>query len=1028
MVCPNCGNKIKRRGKFCCKCGTLITVENRGVEAENELKADKNHTPYAQSAKSYIADENHKKKKRAFSQKGKKGKSCKKWLLVTVPVFLLLVLTGVILIAAYVMGNGESAELTTVSETEYMMYLSADQTDFSVNETAIVTLTVHTPDDDSVSIYDEDDNCLATLSSENEDEDGNWSVELDITSDEDRVLSLTARSDVGSSVPLKLYVTSPITGVMVQECTDILDELVEYLGEEGYETQEEYDADALELAANWLELDDRVAAVSRNDTMTLFVTNNHVTGACTLPSEEGTFGTSDGDYESYQTKSIAANLYKLWNGGIDIWESGYYVNSYNTSTNNNVLILSPLYNSTYKDEKGNAAYSEIVRSYNNYIDVLSKYGEGYLEGGQKTEAIGEDAIKFLISSDAEYMSYYGIIIFNTHGAYMTRSDGTKRLKTMLWTYDKSKFDDMLSEETIRVGDEEVSNQYLYGETEYATSRLALTTDDGIIATSEFYMDKWQNIEFDNTVFYFGICFGLVDDLFNDFLISHGAVAVIGYTQTIDSNVERMRFESFFSSLLSEGDDQAYYTIAEATTSNYGVINGISTGIFRLLQPYFKPQNRGNQKMYVYSARDDFTLYGYGKLSGQVELSEIAEELEENFLVEGATVTAYRYLNKSFTQMETTTVKEDGTFEFDNLEYGVYAITVEKDEFRTSVTSIVYENMSQDGDTIYLTPDTNLVKGIVLDDGTGQPVAGATVVCSGDNGSSMTASTNEEGVYKLKKLEVGEYTVKASAEGYYSSETSKFTVEEDSLLITPEVLYVSAPIEVNGHVVDSETGETIEGATVQFRTSEENVEVTTDAGGAFTVTIAPGSCRITVTKADYEEGTFTAVLIAGENKAIELEIEPIVEEESTSASEGIPSDALLWNGHHYYFFDLYLTWDEAEAYCESLGGHLVTITSQEEQEAVFNYLVSAVGDESNVLIGLSDADNEGDWSTWVTGEPVTYTNWGRGEPDNWGGVQHYGLMTLGYVGSDYASFSLSPGQWDDNYTSDTTERFLCEWDY
>lgn len=41
----------------------------------------------------------------------------------------------------------------------------------------------------------------------------------------------------------------------------------------------------------------------------------------------------------------------------------------------------------------------------------------------------------------------------------------------------------------------------------------------------------------------------------------------------------------------------------------------------------------------------------------------------------------------------------------------------------------------------------------------------------------------------------------------------------------------------------------------------------------------------------------------------------------------------YNGHTYYLYNDILTWNEAKAKCEELGGHLATVKSTEEQEAV-----------------------------------------------------------------------------------------------
>ena len=56
-------------------------------------------------------------------------------------------------------------------------------------------------------------------------------------------------------------------------------------------------------------------------------------------------------------------------------------------------------------------------------------------------------------------------------------------------------------------------------------------------------------------------------------------------------------------------------------------------------------------------------------------------------------------------------------------------------------------------------------------------------------------------------------------------------------------------------------------------------------------------------------------------------------QDTEKASSIPEDAVLFNGHYYkiYLYGLScLSWTTAEKKCEELGGHLVTITSAEEQ--------------------------------------------------------------------------------------------------
>ncbi|WP_013334653.1 putative Ig domain-containing protein [Gloeothece verrucosa] len=108
------------------------------------------------------------------------------------------------------------------------------------------------------------------------------------------------------------------------------------------------------------------------------------------------------------------------------------------------------------------------------------------------------------------------------------------------------------------------------------------------------------------------------------------------------------------------------------------------------------------------------------------------------------------------------------------------------------------------------------------------------------------------------------------------------------------------------------------------------------------------------------------------------------------------------GHAYVLTDLPGTWNEAQSMAQSMGGHLVTITSAAENQ----FLLNQFGSSQNYWIGLSDAVVEGNWR-WVNGEPFNYANWGNGEPNNAGN-------------EDYAVFNGSGvGRWNDappNYAS------------
>ncbi|RWS20085.1 hypothetical protein B4U80_00267 [Leptotrombidium deliense] len=64
------------------------------------------------------------------------------------------------------------------------------------------------------------------------------------------------------------------------------------------------------------------------------------------------------------------------------------------------------------------------------------------------------------------------------------------------------------------------------------------------------------------------------------------------------------------------------------------------------------------------------------------------------------------------------------------------------------------------------------------------------------------------------------------------------------------------------------------------------------------------------------------------------------------------------------------------YCESIGGSLVTIQSEDE-----NYWFRSSFLAYSTFIGLKRESNG--WQ-WIDGKPFSYSNWAPGQPDNEGG--------------------------------------------
>lgn len=126
----------------------------------------------------------------------------------------------------------------------------------------------------------------------------------------------------------------------------------------------------------------------------------------------------------------------------------------------------------------------------------------------------------------------------------------------------------------------------------------------------------------------------------------------------------------------------------------------------------------------------------------------------------------------------------------------------------------------------------------------------------------------------------------------------------------------------------------------------------------------------------------------------------------SGETNIPPEAVYFNGNAYVLYSAQnCTWEQAEAYCESMGGHLATVNSEEEQK----FLLGWKG-YTYYLGGYKDSG--GTWR-WVTGEPWTYKD------------RFFYEISISYTTCIVQS---KDGEWLGDFgTGDNIDGFLCEWE-
>jgi hypothetical protein len=111
------------------------------------------------------------------------------------------------------------------------------------------------------------------------------------------------------------------------------------------------------------------------------------------------------------------------------------------------------------------------------------------------------------------------------------------------------------------------------------------------------------------------------------------------------------------------------------------------------------------------------------------------------------------------------------------------------------------------------------------------------------------------------------------------------------------------------------------------------------------------------------------------------------------------------------------WTEASPISANRGGHLVTITDAGESNFI-NTNISQLN-SNGAWIGLRNIGAANNFK-WVTGEPLLFTNWAPGKPDNIGG--NIWTQAQPYVHIIGGSAS---GAWND--TVNTQMRFITEYD-
>jgi hypothetical protein len=150
----------------------------------------------------------------------------------------------------------------------------------------------------------------------------------------------------------------------------------------------------------------------------------------------------------------------------------------------------------------------------------------------------------------------------------------------------------------------------------------------------------------------------------------------------------------------------------------------------------------------------------GSISGTVTDAVTGEPIE------GATVSV-----EVDGSTKTTTTGDDGAYTLEGIPAGTYTVTFSAEDYITATTEdvavIAGETTTDVDKALQPEPTTGSISGTVTDLNTNAPIVGATVSVEVD-GSTVSATTGDNGDYLLEGIPAGAYTVTFSAEGYITA--------------------------------------------------------------------------------------------------------------------------------------------------------------------------------------------------------------------------------------------------------------------
>lgn len=740
------------------------------------------------------------------------------WVIVGFVNVILAAFLGLAIVSLFMAGIEKPATLEIYDGEADVnaVILYADTTQFHINETKKVQFTVRIPwgiEGESFDIVDANGNIIVSQVMEvpaaESDQYREYTAQVDIALAQTGITSYKAVIGKDESDFLNLYCTTDITEEMINKCMDIGVELQDYVDAQGLE-----DGDhqvCLESVLKWLENDERVLDAAINEDSVVYTSVDHVAGIYNLPAEEGYLGFFGSDDDEEENVSVGfEDSEKVKNAFERYMDTGYasysdgtnvYLNSKNADSNKSFLVLRPIYTDKQVDDSLLSQMGEKLDA-----DTVSVAGRNHEAMGEKFESeLGysvntRDNIEAFNEIIEGRICNHSVVTMICHGGHNKRSDGTY-LSTYnfgvhgsgneLWTalvdacedqegfYSESEFYDLFFQENALNVDH----------------TLFTLQGRSVHMTSNYIVNRYQNLFFDNTVVYFGACYGMIDDRMVNFLISHGVKATMGYHVSMNTDTEKEIFDDFFNSMLKVKSNGNRKNIEESSWGNAVATkgwNGFWYGFGNLFYDEADKLIPEGQKfnLYITAPNMGFTFEGYGDLSGKVEIKKVYVHYDENGKSEetemyetgsGLELMFHRFSDQAFNdEWLSVNTEEDGSLRIEDMKWGIYGIWAEDDMIVDTAAGVTFTNRTFNGGMLELTKwGASYEAPVAIEDGDELEMLEEAKVKlvlveafaqedEGEVNKEYITMTNDEGMFYFEEMPGGMYTIEITHdEGSYN---------------------------------------------------------------------------------------------------------------------------------------------------------------------------------------------------------------------------------------------------------------------